>query len=217
MNVNSCTDDCSSQASQTSLAVAIAFASIQAYLADDKRPTLSTPAILAILEQATPAGSSWHGDYQRLLNSNAGAFVSLHLKRDDSLRGCIGTIIGTKENTLAEIVYNAISAAAEDPRFLPVQPDELSQLVVNVDVLSEAEVVAKMNSLAQVSELAVPEILDASHYGVIVSRERQRGLLLPALDGVNTPTEQVAIALRKAGISPAQSFLLERFEVVRYT
>ncbi|MDZ4166441.1 MAG: AMMECR1 domain-containing protein, partial [Coriobacteriia bacterium] len=53
-------------------------------------------------------------------------------------------------------------------------------------------------------------------YGVIVSTDWRRGLLLPDLEGVDTADEQVAIALAKAGISPGEHYRLERFRVERY-
>ena len=45
--------------------------------------------------------------------------------------------------------------------------------------------------------------LDVKRYGVIVRAGRRSGLLLPDLEGVDTPLEQVTIALQKAGIMPA--------------
>jgi AMMECR1 domain-containing protein len=36
------------------------------------------------------------------------------------------------------------------------------------------------------------------------------------LEGVDTPEEQVSIALQKAGISPDEDFSMERFEVTRH-
>ena len=54
-------------------------------------------------------------------------------------------------------------------------------------------------------------------YGVVVSRGRRRGLLLPNLEGVDTVEEQIDIARRKAGIpEDAEDIRLERFEVVRH-
>ncbi len=58
--------------------------------------------------------------------------------------------------------------------------------------------------------------LDVKRYGVIVSRGHRRGLLLPDLDGVDTPAQQVDIARRKAGIGPREPVVLQRFEVVRH-
>ena len=59
--------------------------------------------------------------------------------------------------------------------------------------------------------------LDPKVYGVIVSKGRRRGLLLPDLEGIESPAEQVEIARRKAGIGPDEDIQLERFEVKRRT
>jgi hypothetical protein len=45
----------------------------------------------------------------------AGTFVSLH--RNNELRGCIGTIVPTRDSLAEEIIRNAIEAAVNDPRF----------------------------------------------------------------------------------------------------
>jgi len=140
------------------------------------------------------------------MQARAGAFVTLH-DRQDNLRGCIGTIEPREPNLAQEVIHNAISAATNDPRFLPVRPDELADLTVKVDVLSEPEPVD------------TPDELDPRHYGVIVqsARDFRRGLLLPDLEGVDTVEYQVEIARRKAGIGPQEPVQLYRFEVKRYT
>ena len=137
-----------------------------------------------------------------LLTCRGGVFVSL--KKFGELRGCIGTISPVQENLAQEIISNAISAGTRDPRFLPVEEKELPYLEYSVDVLKEAE---QIDSLEQ---------LDVRRYGVIVSDEHRRGLLLPDLEGVDTPLQQISIALNKAGMDPDEPFLLERFEVVRH-
>ena len=60
------------------------------------------------------------------------------------------------------------------------------------------------------------EDLDVKRYGVIVSNENGRGLLLPNLDGVDTVQEQIDIAKQKAGIGEQEEIQLERFQVVRH-
>lgn len=137
-----------------------------------------------------------------LLEKRAGVFVSLH--EQGRLRGCIGTIAPTRENIADEILRNAFAASHEDPRFPPVEPDELGDLEVSVDVLGEPEP-------AELGDL------DPKRYGVIVSKGWRRGLLLPDLEGVDTVDSQVAIAKTKAGIRPDEEGVrLERFEVVRH-
>ena len=137
-----------------------------------------------------------------MLETRAGAFVSI--KKRGDLRGCIGTISPTRDNLADEIVGNAINACSRDPRFNPVTPDELTDLTISVDILSDAE---PINSPAE---------LDVIKYGVIVSRGYRRGLLLPNLEGVDTVEYQLQIALSKAGINPSEPFDMERFEVVRH-
>lgn len=138
------------------------------------------------------------------MKQRAGTFVSLHDQRGN-LRGCIGTIEPTQPNVAEEVIHNAISAATRDPRFPPVTADELDGLQVKVDVLSEAEPVCGLDEL------------DPKRYGVIVQCGWRRGLLLPDLDGVDTPEYQVEIASRKAGIREGEPKELYRFEVQRYT
>ena len=139
---------------------------------------------------------------KEMLSRRAGTFVSLH--KDGRLRGCIGTIAATRSSVAEEIVQNAVSACSHDPRFSPVAADELNRLEISVDVLGEAEPIDS------------PAALDVKRYGVIVSCGRKRGLLLPDLDGVDTPEEQIRIARQKGGIREDEPYRLERFEVVRH-
>ena len=142
------------------------------------------------------------GTPAELVNTRAGAFVCL--KRDGHLRGCIGTIEPTKACLAEEIISNAIGAATQDPRFLPVEISELEGLQCSVDVLSPAEEVHDLREL------------DPKRYGVIVRNGMRRGLLLPDLEGVDTVEEQIEIARQKAFIGSAESVKLYRFEVIRH-
>lgn len=146
---------------------------------------------------AVPAGLP-----DKMLSRRAGTFVSL--KKDGRLRGCIGTIAPAASSVAQEIINNAVSAAANDPRFDPVEKEELARIVYSVDVLGETE---KIDS---------PEKLDVKRYGVIVTKGRRRGLLLPNLEGVDSVEEQIAIAKEKAGIGKDECAALERFEVSRH-
>ncbi len=137
-----------------------------------------------------------------MTQKQAGTFVSI--KKDGQLRGCIGTTAPTSNSVAEEIIFNAISAGTKDPRFDPITEDELPDLVYSVDVLGDTELISSM------------EQLDVKRYGVIVTRGRRRGLLLPNLDGVDTVEEQISISKRKAGIEEDEEVTLERFEVIRH-
>lgn len=139
---------------------------------------------------------------EEMYSRKAGVFVSI--KENGSLRGCIGTICGVQTSIAEEIIENAISAACRDYRFQPIRQEELGELTISVDVLGDTE---KIDS---------PDKLDVRRYGVIVTKGRKRGLLLPNLEGVDTVEEQIAIARRKAGIGEDEEIMLERFEVIRH-
>lgn len=139
---------------------------------------------------------------KELLEKQAGAFVSIH--EHGRLRGCIGTILATKDCIAKEIIDNAISASTRDPRFDPIRKDELDWLEINVDILGEPE------------DIESKEQLDVKRYGVIVSNRYKRGLLLPDLDGVDTVDQQISIAKQKAGILDNEDYSLQRFEVTRH-
>lgn len=140
---------------------------------------------------------------EELAGRKAGVFVSL--KEGERLRGCIGTFLPTKDNVALEIIENAVSAAIHDPRFLPVTLEEVSILSISVDILSIPE---KIEDISQ---------LNPRKYGVIISCGPKKGLLLPDLDGVNSVEQQVGIARQKAGIYPEENFIIERFQVKRYS
>ncbi len=138
-----------------------------------------------------------HGREQR-----AGVFVSIH--KHGELRGCIGTIEPVQDDLLEEIIQNSISSCSYDPRFLPVEPDELEELDIKVDVLKEPEPIQSLGEL------------DVKRYGVIVEKGTKRGLLLPNLEGINSVNQQVDIAMSKAGIRNPNGMKLYRFEVIRH-
>ena len=136
------------------------------------------------------------------LRRRAGVFVSL--KKQGELRGCIGTIEPVRDTLAVEIIENAISAASKDPRFRPVDEDELAVLRVSVDILGAPE------------RVAGPGDLDVRRYGVIVRAGGKRGLLLPDLEGIASVEAQLSIARKKGGIGETEHVELYRFVVERY-
>ena len=101
------------------------------------------------------------GEFEPLKKEKAGCFVTLHRKNGD-LRGCIGTFLPTKSNIALEIQNNAIAAALNDPRFLPVTYDELKELIISVDILSKPELIKDYDEELDYDKL------DPVKFGVIV-------------------------------------------------
>ncbi|MCX8043660.1 MAG: AmmeMemoRadiSam system protein A [Desulfobacterota bacterium] len=98
------------------------------------------------------------------LKQKAGAFVSLH--RRGALRGCIGTLYPDKPlyRTVQEM---AQAAALHDPRFDPLDPDELNDLDIEISVLTPLQPVTSI------------EEIEVGKHGLMIVRGHYSGLLLP--------------------------------------
>lgn len=98
------------------------------------------------------------------LRKPGAAFVTL--RKNGSLRGCIGSLEATK--ALAEDVRErAVMAAVADPRFSPVRPNELADLEIEMSVL------------LPLIRVATTEEIDISKHGVTVVSGVRRGMFLP--------------------------------------
>lgn len=142
-----------------------------------------------------------------LLKQRSGIFVTIETRAGHKLRGCIGTYLPTKPNVAAEIIDNAIAAATEDYRFMPLSTQEIPELTFTVSLLQEPQQIKTLKEL------------DVKKYGVIVkAADGRSGLLLPDIDSVDTPEKQVSIAAQKGGIDLAtDSIYLFRFTVEKYS
>jgi len=117
-----------------------------------------------------------------------GVFVSLHIGK--RLRGCIG-VVKSEEPLAHSVVRSAASAALQDPRFPPVRPDELSDLRIEISLLSPPLPIR-------------PEEIEIGRHGLLISRGRQRGLLLPqvAVEHHLSAEQFLAETCRKAQLPP---------------
>ncbi|MFQ5717167.1 MAG: AmmeMemoRadiSam system protein A [Nitrospinales bacterium] len=136
------------------------------------------------------------------LKKKAGVFVSI--KKGKKLRGCIGTMAPSEDNLALEIIRNAVSAAAKDPRFDPVSKEELPSLTFSVDVLTPAEKADRGG-------------LDCKKYGIMIASGHKQGILLPNLEGIDTVEEQIDICRKKAGLGKNEPIEIFRFRVERYS
>ncbi len=118
-------------------------------------------SIAAHLEDRTAPAATGEGP---VLCQPRGAFVSLH--RRGSLRGCIGYIeaVAPLLQTVREM---AAAAAFHDPRFRPLQKEELADLEIEISVLSPLRLIKNI------------EEIEVGKHGLYMVRRSNRGLLLP--------------------------------------
>jgi AmmeMemoRadiSam system protein A len=133
-----------------------------------------------------------------------GAFVTLTKKGD--LRGCIGYIEPVAPLYKA-IQQCAVYAASEDPRFAPVTPRELSDIAVEISILTTPRKIDDARTV------------QVGRHGLILSRAGRRGVLLPQVATENgwTREEFLSQACLKAGL-PADDWktgaTIEVFEAI---
>jgi hypothetical protein len=142
----------------------------------------------------------------RFLDRAGATFVTL--RRNGTLRGCIGTL--DAERSLREdVAHNARRAAFRDPRFEPLQPDELDELVVEVSLLSTPE------RIDCASEADLIERLDPERDGVVLEYRGRRATFLPQVwEQLPDPRDFLRQLKLKAGL-PAE-FWSEELRIARY-
>ncbi|MCX8178231.1 MAG: AmmeMemoRadiSam system protein A [Candidatus Aenigmarchaeota archaeon] len=76
------------------------------------------------------------------LKQKKGVFVTL--EKNGMLRGCIGTIQPIDPLYIA-VIKNAVSAAFYDPRFHPVDYDEMNDIEIEISILTEPKKIIYKN------------------------------------------------------------------------
>lgn len=136
-------------------------------------------------------------DLPKSFGEPRGTFVTLRTAQDDALRGCIG--FPTPVYPLMHAVPRAAYAAAvEDPRFPPVEAEELGGLRIEVSVLTVPE------PFLEPARASLPDHVEVGRDGLIVERGRLGGLLLPQVAseqgwGAEEFLDQTCV---KAGLPP---------------
>ena len=106
------------------------------------------------------------------LNTRRATFVTLQI--NGQLRGCIGMLEPIRP--LAEdVAHNAFAAAFSDPRFSPLQPNELEQLTIHISILGTPEKMSFDSEEDLLSQIR-PGI-----DGLIMEEGHHRGTFLPSV------------------------------------
>jgi len=107
--------------------------------------------------------------HPELLQESA-TFVTLTMQ--GRLRGCIGSLVAHRP-LLDDIIANARSAAFQDPRFIPLTHDELSNIEIEVSLLSQPKPVVYTTTEVLKSKIT------AGVDGVVLRLDGRRATFLP--------------------------------------
>jgi AmmeMemoRadiSam system protein A len=133
-------------------------------LTDNEKKTLLHLARTTIEARATGEPAPSCEAITQTLQEKRGAFVSLH--RNGQLRGCIGYISAVKPlyQTIQEM---ALAAGFQDPRFAPLEKQELVDLDIEISVLTP------LREITDTGEIEVGK------HGIMIIQGNYSGLLLP--------------------------------------
>jgi len=130
-----------------------------------------------------------------------GVFVTLNktpelIQGTKELRGCIGRPYPVMPLGEA-IIASAVNEALEDPRFDPVEKEDLKDIVIEVTVLSVPKIL-------KAKPRDIPEKIVVGRDGLIIVTERSQGLLLPqvAVEHGFDAVEFLCQTSMKAGLMP---------------
>jgi AmmeMemoRadiSam system protein A len=158
-------------------------------LSPAQRDMLLRAARAAVIARVSGAAPPDPSDSDALIDRGGGTFVTIRI--DGELRGCIGQIAAAGP-LLATVMQCAVSSATDDPRFPPMRPEEIAAARFEISILSDPEL------------LREPEHLRVGAHGLLVTRGRSRGLLLPqvAIEQGWNATQLLEGACLKAGLRP---------------
>ncbi len=109
-------------------------------------------------------------EFSNIFEKKSGVFITLNTYPEKELRGCIGyptPVMKLKE----AIKESALNAAFGDPRFPPLERNELKKIIVEVSILTPPEEIDPSND--PVKQIKI------GRDGLIITEEFYRGLLLP--------------------------------------
>ncbi|MFW5997114.1 MAG: AmmeMemoRadiSam system protein A, partial [Lentisphaeria bacterium] len=160
-------------------------------LSDEEKQTLLKTARTTIeneLAGKTPP-SPEDDELTDTLKENGACFVTL--RQRGNLRGCIGTI-EAYQPLYKDVITNARNAAFRDPRFAPLQADELPDISIEISVLTPPRAIDS------------PIEFQPGKHGIILEKGNARSVFLPQVaeeQGWDRETTLDHLAL-KAGLRP---------------
>lgn len=148
--------------------------------------------------------------YPDSFKEKRGCFVTIHKYPTGELRGCIG-IVQPAYKLIDALVESAISAC-NDPRFLPLKKGELSNVTIEVSILSKPEKIDVANPKEY------PKKVKIGRHGLIINKGPFSGLLLPqvATELKLDPEEFLNETCIKASLPPG-CWLDKDVEIYRFS
>lgn len=149
-----------------------------------------------VVEAFVKNGAIPSANLSELFNQERGVFITIHTHPSHDLRGCIG--IPQPIMPLKDAIVDSAKSATRDPRFPPLNENELDNIIIEVTILTQPELIEVDRPKEYLSHIEI------GRDGLIAEQGFFKGLLLPQV-----PIEQqwnkeefLSNTCMKAGLMP---------------
>ena len=151
--------------------------------------------------------AAFYTNHAPVFNQLGACFVTL--KKNNNLRGCIGSIIA-HQPLINDIVQHAQDAAFRDPRFNPVELNEVDALTIDISVLSEPTPISFKDE-QDLLEQIVP-----FKDGIIIKDKRYQAVYLPSV-WEDLPDKTLFLNSLKMKAGLPSDYFSDTFEAYRFS
>ena len=130
-----------------------------------------------VIEEYVKNKSTTKSNLDGVFLRNQGAFVTIHTYPEHDLRGCIG--IPFPVMPLKDAIAEGACSATHDPRFPPLDINELDNIIIEITILTRPQILKVENPQEYLNNIVI------GRDGLIVEQGFYKGLLLPQV-----PVEQ---------------------------
>jgi len=130
-----------------------------------------------VVENHVKTGTAPPSVVGEMFEKKQGVFVTIHTYPNHDLRGCIG--IPLPVMALKDAIAESARSATKDPRFSPLEENELNAVIIEVTILTKPEIIKVHQPQDYISSIEI------GRDGLIVEQGFYKGLLLPQV-----PVEQ---------------------------
>lgn len=134
-------------------------------------------------------------DLDNSLKEKKGVFVTLW--KNQSLRGCIGSLEGTKP-IFEGVIENTLASALYDPRFSPLSKEELKDIKIEISII---EPLKKLPDFKKEEDLL--DYLKKNKPGLLIKKGIFQATFLPQVwEELKSPELFLSHLCQKAGLPP---------------
>lgn len=156
-------------------------------------------AILEVaMKRAWGESAAWPAGSDPLFEQPLGVFVTL--KRDDEVRGCMGSLKPRKSSLREEIAANLRAAMTQDPRHRKVEKTELEGMEIYLTTAGKPQAVPRFDALSPL------------HDAILLKSGAKEAVVLPG--EAKTLRYLLAFAKAKAGVRKGEVYQVYRLPVV---